>query len=303
MESQGTPNMATDVLNEMTKQMGNLDFSSQEEINDFTSQFMENQNKAPVDDFLGLSATNMRILMHTPHGSPNDIMSLNSGKDIDQELLSEVPVLAQTLFLLKNLAESDKGVKATQKGNLPRALVQAFYFEFRSSFDHYFSKPMNQQDLQELDLLIFILKELGLIKKRTGWISLTKKGTGFLDRARLFELFTLLFNFHTNSYSWLSITYYDDEFEIIQQTMSFALYIIKKKAQNFIDKNEIAALFHTAFPMIEDPQSPFTDLFLDSFCVYFGLLEWDSSPTLQNRQKIRKYRQSPLFLPLLKWRV
>ncbi|MCK5197697.1 MAG: hypothetical protein KAR21_05065, partial [Spirochaetales bacterium] len=216
--------------------------------------------------------------------------------------LSEIPIMKQALYLMSKLGESEKGIKATKTGNLPRSLVQSFYFDCVGEVELFRGKPMSQQDVRELDLLVFALKETGLIKKRTGWISLTKKGINLLVKKEYFNLYTMLFYFYGDTLDWLSSTYYDETFGIIQQALSFDLYILEKKAGDYISEVEITEYFHKAFPQVGDVLFPFVSMFLDHFCFYFGLVERDESRTLLERGKKLKYRQSSLFPVILKWK-
>lgn len=300
MESQGTPNMATDLVNELKSKLTDAPFSSFEDI---ASSIMKEQESSSIDDFLGLTSSQMHGILYSPFLSSDDILSLTDGVKIDPKLLSEIPIMKQTLYLMSKLGESEKGVKATQIGNLPRLLVQSFYFDCVGEIEAFRGKPMNQQDVRELDILVFALKETGLIKKRTGWISLTKKGMNLLANKEYFNLYSKLFHFYGDQLDWLSDTYYDEAFGIIQQALSFNLYILKNKTRNYISEGEITEYFHKAFLQVGEVSIPFVSMFLDRFCFYFGLLERDESRTLLERGKKLKYRQSSLFPVILEWKL
>lgn len=303
MESQGTPNMATDLLNKLNIKLADTPFSSLEELNEITSTIIEEEKSSSIDDFLGLSSDQMHGILYNALGSPEDILTLTEATDFNAELLSQIPVIKQTLFILDKLRESDKGVKATKTGNLPRIIVHSFYEEFRDDLEQFIGKPSNQNDLKELTLLVFALKETGLIKMRTGWISVTKKGMKLVDGKKYLDLFSKLFYFYGASFDWLSMTYFDGGFGLIQKALSFNLYILKKRAEKFISQREIVDLFHRAFPQVGEVSFPFVSLFLDDFCLYFGLVEIDGFRDLQDKRKDFQYRQSPLFSKLLQWKT
>ena len=302
MESQGTSNMATDLLNEFKDKLEETPFSNMEELNNFTSTVMKELKSNSIDDFLGLTSAHMYGILYSPFLSSDDILSLTDGVNLDPQLLSEIPIIRQTLYLMSKLGESEKGVKATKTGNLPRVLVQSFYFDCVGEVEEFRGKPMSQQDVRELDLLVFALKETGLIKKRTGWISLTKKGMNLLIKKEYFNIYSSLLHFYGDELDWLSTTYYDEAFGIIQQALSFNLFILKNKAQNYISEDKIVDLFHKAFPQVGEVSRPFVSLFLDQFCFYFGLVERDESRTLLERRKKMKYRKSSLFSDILEWK-
>ncbi len=300
MESQGTPNMATDLLNELKNKIGDTPLSINE-VRNIASGLMDEQKNSGLDDFLGLTSDQMHSILYSHLLSPEDILSLNNSADLDPQSLSQIPVIKQTLHLMNKLGESEKGVKATKTGNLPRVIVQSFYQEFRNDIEQFIGKPLNQNDLKELDLLMFALKETGLIKIRTGWISMTKKGMRLIDGKKYFDLYSKLFFFYGDSLDWLSTTYYDGGFGIIQKALSFNLYILKERGENFISQKEIVDLFHKAFPQTGEVSYPFVSLFLENFCLYFGLVERDGFRDFQDKRKDYNYRQSSLFSELLKW--
>ncbi|MEA1910584.1 MAG: SEC-C metal-binding domain-containing protein [Spirochaetota bacterium] len=302
MESQGTPNMATDIINQFKDKLDETPFSTLEELTNFAKTAVKENNSSAVDDFLGLTSSQMYGILYSHFLSSDDILSLAGGNDIDPQLLLEIPIIKQTLYIMSKLGESEKGVKATKTGNLPRSLVQAFYFDFSGTVEEFYGKPMSQRDVRELDLLVFALKETGLIKIRTGWISLTKKGKNLLVKKEYFNLYSKLFHFYGDQLDWLSTTYLDETFGIIQQALSFSLYILREKAENYISEVEITEYFHKAFPQVGDVSVVFVPFFLDGFCFYFGLVERDGPRTLSDRRKKIKYRQSRLFPVILEWK-
>ena len=299
IESKGTSNMATDIINQFKDKLDETPFSTLEELTSFASTMVVEHKSSPVDDFMGLTSAHMYGILYSPFLSSDDILSLSDGVNLDPQVLSEIPIIKQALYLMSKLGESEKGVKATKTGNLPRALVQSFYFD--CEVEESLGKPMSQQDVRELDLLVFLLKETGFIKKRTGWISLTKKGMNLLLKREYFNLYSKLFHFYGYQYNWLSTTFYDEAFGIIQQALSFNLFILEKKAGDYISEVEITEYFHKAFPDVGEVSRPFVSLFLDQFCFYFGLVERDSSRTLLEHRKKMKYRKSSLFSDILEW--
>ena len=95
MESQRTPNMATDLLNELKGKLADTPFSSMEDI---ASSIMEEQNISSIDDFLGLTSSQMHGILYNPFLSSGDILSLSDGVNLDPQLLSEIPIIKQTLY-------------------------------------------------------------------------------------------------------------------------------------------------------------------------------------------------------------
>jgi len=90
-------------------------FASLEEANAFLSRHMQQRNRAPKDEFDGLSSEQMHRFLQFPFESP-ELVSFPSCLDV----VPETPIL--TLFSLLIEGLGDQGVKATTTGNLPRNL-------------------------------------------------------------------------------------------------------------------------------------------------------------------------------------
>jgi len=302
MESMGTPNAATEVLNQLKAHLGEEPLSA-EELNARASLFMTQQNHTPKEDFLGLSSGQMHHILHSSPFTSEDILSLKNEKELNTALLTQVPVLKQTLYLLEELGKNEKGVKATQTGNLPRALVQDYFTRFRDDLSSYLRKPMSQTDVGSLDLLVFALKEIRLIKIRTGWISLTKTGRELAAPENLSILYCRLFHFYAVSLDWLSTTGYGEENVIVQQALSFDLYLLKMKAGKFIHQGDLAGLFQQAFPQAEDAGRVFEYLFLEQFCQSFGLTDREKTGKEKGIFQEYRYRRSELFEHVFEWNI
>lgn len=107
------PSEATKVIEEVRRFMNGRSFSSLDELPAFTDRFMRQRNRAPLDDFQGLSPEQMHRILDFPFDPP--------------ELVSYAPVVRAnleaptlTLFSLLSEAIGEQGLKATATGNLPR---------------------------------------------------------------------------------------------------------------------------------------------------------------------------------------
>ena len=98
-------------------------------------------NNTPRDEFNGLTPEDMKNIMYSPFSS-QCVVELNK---LDKEQYEKIPLVRQTLFLLKTLSEKD----------LKR------YYEY---------------DVHSVWMARIILDLLGWIKTRKGMLSLTAKG-------------------------------------------------------------------------------------------------------------------------------
>ncbi len=309
-ESLGRPNLATESLKGLQESIGDRQFSSLKEAEEFVRRYMKSANEAPRADFLGLSPSVMRALLDRPFHDNTNIVTLNTA--VPPESFSDVPVLGQCLYLLRRLGESGKGIKATQKGNFPRSLVQDFHEVFLREHGIIDSVPRQEGEVVELETLRFFLADSGLMKKRGGLFTLTKNGEKFCDVSNLAELYFLLFTFMAERHNWLYGTRYPDAMEFVQNSLVFCLYLLKKKAGNFIEGNELAGLYNRAFPVLADSMGPsygglfvrsgFCHLFLDRFAWWLGLADKKGGEKAFLSSEFH-YRTSGLFSCLFSWKV
>ena len=178
--------------------------------------------------------------------------------------------MAQSIYFLKKLDEVGT-IKATQKGNLSKNFVIELYHQFFSK-ERYARLPNREDDLPAITKLRHILDMSGLIKKRSNKFSLTKKGEKIIAGDKTLELFKLLVDHYFNKWNWgFEDTY--PEFRLIQNSAVFNLYLLSKKAQEWILDKELGEIYLTAFPALvnEATDSYFSpeDQIMNSFCIRF----------------------------------
>ena len=101
---------------------------------------------------------------------------------------------------LNRLYESGE-MKATQKGNLPKAFVMELYQKFFSK-EECLITPNKEDDLPEATRLKCILNMTGLIKKRKNKFYLTQKGRSLIKEKKVRELFDKLVLAFFNKWNW-----------------------------------------------------------------------------------------------------
>ncbi len=299
---------------------GGKEFSSIDELKQKMQEFHESHNNSGIDDFLGLSPDQMFTLQRSEIFEKGSGLELNEKVDI--QLIKNTPFVKYIEFILKYLHNAKK-VKATVQKNFPRKLSRAFrelYLEGHKDKDIITERYQVQS---ELDVPYLSLFRISMIKCRwiklvKGSFSLTKKGAKIAEEGFSVKEFSEMLTSYITEVNWGYADRYPDAFEI-QQNAYFLLYILHKKADNFISTDLFGETILKAFPMIEDQiddDAIFGEdtkaivcricdfRFVNFFCFLFGLLETE---TRQNEKKISNEetfcKKSELFKKLFMWRL
>lgn len=190
-EAQGRHrNAATDVLDELRAAMAEREFDGIEELQAFTDAFMDERNRAPLEDFHGLSPEQMHRLLAAPFDAP-DLL------EAPQVLAVEPNAPILDLFLPLAEALSGDGLKATAKGNLPRAvcrdLAVRYFTEERLYLDTYASvSGHREEDFRDLHYTRRLARKAGLIRLARGRWRLTARGRELLEQHGAAGVYPLL---------------------------------------------------------------------------------------------------------------
>lgn len=182
------------------------------------------QNNTPQKDFSGLTSFELHELIHHPFG-PSCPIQLQ--KDIDSSLLDQIPFFRMCEELLKILQRENQ-VKLTPLGALQKKnLVEVYNHKFLpiDLIEKGIFKLNREQDSFEIKSARYVCEVAGLIKKRQGKLSLTKKAEKLLlDRPGLFELILTTFSFKFN---WAFNDGYPDH-PIGQQGNLYTIFLLLK---------------------------------------------------------------------------
>ena len=296
------PNYHSEVSNSVKAHIENKEFSSLKELNQELNQFFHNHNKKPRDDFLGLSSNQMQYILYNPFSLTSKIFIFEYENHFEQNI-KKVPFLEQALYFLNRLYESGE-IKATLKGNLSKAFLMEFHQKFFSK-NEYAITPHREDYLPEARRLKYILKMAGLIKKRQNKFYLTKKGTSLIKDKKIKELFNELVLTFFNKWNWAVLDGYS-ELPLIQNSGFFNIYLLNKKAKNWISDEELGGVFLKAFPDLIfdvdkggyfDPKTEVIDCFnvrfLERVCLPLGLL--DSKRKGEGIKRKNYYKLSSFF--------
>gem|GEM_PF-1904849 len=307
MQFMGAANPSTDIVNDISAAARQHTFSSKAELEAFMRSQMDVQNNRGLDEFLGLSPSQMRVVIHENFTANSALVEF--APHVDDALIKEVTQIRWALWLLQRILSEEKGWKATQKGNLPRALVQEFYHEFHSG-DPLYPRllPSGEEDLSSIAVTKYLLKDLGLIKIRNGRYSATQKAEKVLGLCDWYSFYKDVFLRRAEKVSWLFHTRLRDEDEFVQRTLVFNLYLIAKLAADFTDDNILSDVYLKAFPHVL-PEGMhgfygFKVAFIHRFCMETGLLE-EKDPGRDRfaSGNVNSYKTTELFKQLFVWHV
>lgn len=299
------------VFDEMRAAMEDQTFHSIEEAQAFASAWLEKKNREPLSEFLGLSPEQMNRILYRPFQETSDIVTLS--RNLSGEKMREVPVVKETIYFLRRLGELQP-LKATAKGNLPRAFACEMNDQFPEEAYYSFS-IRSEQDNMKLLSLRHILDMCGWIKKRDQKFYLTRKGQILNEKGFGSDDFHHLFQTYIRKFNWRFRDLYS-ELGIIQQAFLFSCYLLHRKARNAIKAKELSNYFIQAFPAVlrkeknykffEDPNvligRAFYVRFVERFCEYFGLV------TIERPEKMSMdlndiVRTTPFFDELFQWKL
>lgn len=310
MEFMGSPNKATEQLHDLKKILENMTFNSLDEVNEFLRGYQKEISGIAFNDFLGLSPNQMHKILYTPFKDNSDILYFDI--NLTKQDVENIPVMVQTVYFLEKIKEQEP-LKATKNGNMPRKFVQDLFFSVYNKYEELNFKPNKEADYPLIQAHKHILKMAGIIKKYKNTYCLTKKGRGIIESKDYNALYKLLFLNYIQKFNWGFLDRYN-EFSIIQASWIFNLYILKKKAAQFTEKNILGKIYLKAFPDVVreatisffSPEKEvigcFALRFLQCFCISFGLLEEKKQGEKYKDQKLF-YKTTELFDRLLKWKI
>ncbi|MGB9698232.1 MAG: DUF1841 family protein [Thermodesulfobacteriota bacterium] len=299
------------IINELRSAMKGKSFASAEEAQTFLQAWMQEKNAQPLPQFLGLSPEQMYRILNFPFSEVSDMVVLN--KDLPREKILEIPIVKEVVYFLRRLAEMQP-LKATKKGNLPRAFVYELHDRFPEYKEFVYPVKSEEED-RKLWALRHILEMCGWIKKRNQKFYLTKKGENLNEKGFSSKDFYHLFQTYTQKFNWAFRDLYG-ELEIIQLAFLFSCYVLYRKAKTYIKVGELAKYFRQAFPaeMKAPEEDPFAEdltslfehcfyiRFIERFCEYFGLV------TIQKKGKgfldfDHQIKTTPFFEEMFQWKL
>ncbi|MBX7107641.1 MAG: hypothetical protein K1X61_03235 [Chitinophagales bacterium] len=205
------------------------------------------QNNTPLDDFLGLSPTDIHHLLYNTF-SDNSPVHLRS--DIDHTTLDRIPFFRIAEAFLKIL-QRDKFIKLTPLGALPRKPMVELYAHGFLPDEHIESgvvKLWKQQDCISIQTARFVCEIARLVKKSNGKLSLTKNGATLLQPENRLQLFKEILAAFTMGFNWDANDRYPQQ-PVGQLGWAFSVYMLNKFGSEARPVHFYADKYLTAFPM------------------------------------------------------
>lgn len=242
-------------------------------------EIMKEQNSRPVPEFEGYSPVDMLQILHFPFGQESPI-KLQKLSDTDYK---KIPLLNLVKYLTGLIAKNGE-VKLTNKGFLPVKIVADLYhqgFKKESHIEDGIVKLYKESDSMSVNLSRIIPELAGMVKKRKGKISLTRKGENILLDD--FFLLTTILETFARKFNW---AYYDGygQNQIGQLGFGFSLILLSKFGKKKRLDSFYAGKYLTAFPALLDSLEPTYDTLesyatrcysirtFERFLDYFGLV-------------------------------
>lgn len=143
-----------------------------ERLNQYAALLMRRHNNTPRNEFNGLSPEELHNLIYHPFSNLS-VVKLNK---LSKEQYEKIPLVRQTLFLLKTLNE--KELKLTKLGWLPLKIVAETYRlgQPETIIEQFGQKRINEYEANSVWMARIILENLRWVKTRKGILSITMKG-------------------------------------------------------------------------------------------------------------------------------
>jgi len=254
-------------------------FTNEADARAFIGSHVAQTNAAGLDDFDGLSPTQMSNLLYTPLASPHRLAFAQSGMPAAQ---------APVMILFDALADAigENGLRTTAKGNLPRAFCQQVHRQYPGVDRHdpyaYLGSVNREDAFYDLHVARLVAQLAGLIRKYKGRFLLTRKAR----RLRAQDgIYPVLVTTHATRFNWGYGDGYG-ELDFIQHAFAFTLYLLHRHGDAEHGARFYEDAFLRAFPMLLDqlPPHPYLDSesrlrscytlrTLQRFAGFFGLIQ------------------------------
>jgi hypothetical protein len=298
-------------MEEINKELAEMDFASREELNAYLLRRSGRRNAEPRADFLGLSPEQIRRFIDFGFPPPSELVVFRT--DIPALDLTGIPAVHGATRFLRDMAASGP-LKATERGYLPKEFAKRLFEDLDHSHVKPFIKFRSEADSMTVEILRLLLTGEKWIKKEKKIFRLTRKGERVAENGFTGQDYLDLLSTYAHNINWAAMDGYP-EFGIIQHGLLFSLYLLHRKAGQFIESYSLSPYFIRAFPMVlrEAPDHEWTDefsnvdrcwtlRFLERFCLYFGLVQLEGGePGPLDRTMILK--TTPFFDRFIGWRT
>ena len=210
--------------------------------------------------------------------------SLSAGLPIinpNDNNISEIPLIKQIRFFISQV-DCSNGIKLTKAGNLPPLIVKDLYQQGILKdypIEHGITKLTKETDCNAIVLTRILCEMSGLIKKRNGILTVTKKVSSIVNTN---QLLSLIFSTFTNKFSWAFFDGYPND-DIGQFGWRYSLALISQHGDISRNSEYYAEKYFQTYPhlltlksydgAIHANYSCYSIRTFDRFLEYFGFTE------------------------------
>lgn len=161
--------------------------------------------------------------------------------------MGKIPYMRQVLHLMTLLSSGE--LKLTASGYLPPKIVEELYQMGTHSWRTDWYKQKSEPKTEEIQVLRVLMKECGLIKTRTGKMSLTAKGRELLADPNALLRTTLLFLLRDYNTGWLDL--YED-LVVGNAGRLYSLWLLHRYGNEWRHTDFYTVEYAKAFPFMSD---------------------------------------------------
>ena len=243
------------------------------------------RNNAPMDDFLGLSPTEIHHLLYDTFGDKSPIQ-FHEG--IDGKTLDQIPIFRIVEDYLK-IIQRDKQIKLTPLGALPKKVMVELYdkrYLLEEHIENGITKLWREEDSISIRSARLTVELAGLVKKISGKLTLTKTATKLLETNNRLQIFKQFFKAFTDKFLWSFNDGYPEQ-PIGQLGWAFSIIMLDKYGDQPQTVDFYADKYLKAFPKFitffqPDYSTPERQFFrcygvrtFDRFLLWFGFVSVD----------------------------
>jgi hypothetical protein len=184
------------------------------------------RNNSPLNDFLGLSPSEIHDLVYETFGDKSPVQFRDN---IDNETLDQIPLFRIAEEFLK-IIYRDKQIKLTPLGALPKKVMVELYdkrFLLDEHIESGLTKLWKEYDCIAIQSARLTAQLAGLVRKANGKLTLTKAGTKLLETDNRLQIFKQFFKAFVDKFSWSYNDGYPEE-PIGQLAWAFSIIILDK---------------------------------------------------------------------------
>lgn len=240
------------------------------------------RNNSPLDEFLGLSPTEIYHLIYDTFGDKSPIQFRDN---IDNETLDQIPLFRIAEEFLK-IIYRDKQIKLTPLGALPKKVMVEIYdkgFLHDELIESGLTKLWKEDDCISIKSARLTAEIAGLVRKANGKLTLTKIGTKLFETNNRLQIFKQFFKAFTDKFLWSFNDGYP-EHPIGQLAWAFSIIMLDKFGEQPQTVDLYADKYLKAFPKFitffnhnfSTPERQFFNCYgvrtFDRFFLWFGFV-------------------------------